>query len=192
MVMWYANRGTGVVLVALLTVSTVLGVLSTARAGTSRWPRFATQGLHRNVSLLSMIMLLAHVATPVLDDFTDLVWYQAAVPFGGSFVAKERLPMALGAAGFDLLVVITITSLVRARLPHRFWRALHLLSYLSWGAGVLHGLLVGTDADTTWSRAVTFACVAAVAVAGLVRLGTWFHEARRHTRHADEALANLP
>ena len=119
MVMWYANRGTGVVLVALLTVSTVLGVLSTARAGTSRWPRFATQGLHRNVSLLSMIMLLAHVATPVLDDFTDLVWYQAAVPFGGSFVAKERLPMALGAAGFDLLVVITITSLVRAFLLER-------------------------------------------------------------------------
>jgi succinate dehydrogenase hydrophobic anchor subunit len=41
--LWYANRATGVVLVVLLTASTALGVSSTARAGSVRWPRFATQ-----------------------------------------------------------------------------------------------------------------------------------------------------
>ena len=36
--LWYANRGTGVVLVALLTLSTALGVISTARAGYAAGP----------------------------------------------------------------------------------------------------------------------------------------------------------
>jgi len=56
--LWYLNRSTGVVLVAVLTVSTALGILSASGAG-SRWPRFARQGLHRNVSLIACAWWLA-------------------------------------------------------------------------------------------------------------------------------------
>ncbi|MBL8931039.1 MAG: ferric reductase-like transmembrane domain-containing protein [Kineosporiaceae bacterium] len=192
MVLWYANRGTGVVLVLLLSAATALGVLSTARAGSTRWPRFATQSLHRNVSLLAMVLLLAHVVTPVVDSFTDLRWFHALAPVNGEYVARHRLPMALAALAFDLLVLITVTSLVRARLPHRAWRGLHLLSYLSWALGVLHGWLLGTDADTLWSRTVTVIAVTVVALAVLVRLATWWHESRRSTRQSDQAMAHLP
>jgi len=179
MVLWYANRGTGVVLMVLLTLSTALGVLATARAGSARWPRFATQGLHRNVSLISGVMLLAHAITPIVDGFVDLRWYHLFAPVGGDYVRRERLPMALAALAFDLFLAITLTSLIRARLPHRIWRGLHLLSYLAWGVGVLHGLLIGTDAATVWSRAITLACLGVVGVAVLIRLGTLFHEHRR-------------
>jgi predicted ferric reductase len=179
MLLWFAIRGTGVVLLALLTLSTALGVLSTARAATTRWPRFATQVLHRNVALLTMSMLLAHVLTAIRHEFVDIRWYDALAPIGGTFTRQERLPMALAAVGFDILVVVTGTSLVRAELPHRFWRGLHLLTYLAWPAGLLHGLLIGTDADTRWSRTVTLSCVAVVGVAALLRLATWFGERRR-------------
>lgn len=56
--LWYAMRAAGVVLVVLLTASTALGVFSTARAGSRRWPRFATQALHRNVSLIASLLLV--------------------------------------------------------------------------------------------------------------------------------------
>jgi len=67
--LWFGNRGTGFVLLMLLTLSTVLGVLSTARLSLRRWPRMLSQGLHRNVSLLAVTFLAAHVATAVVDTF---------------------------------------------------------------------------------------------------------------------------
>lgn len=189
--LWYASRGTGEVLVVLLTLSTALGVLATARAGSARWPRFATQDLHRNVSLLGGLMLIAHVTTLVLHEFVDVRWYHAFVPIGGDYVRQERLPMTLGALAFDLFLLITLTSLIRGRLPHRLWRGLHLFTYLGWGLGMVHGLLIGTDAGTGWGRAITYACLAVVAVAVVIRIGTWVHEHRRRPAPLRNDLADV-
>src|SRR5256885_1998988 len=84
---WYLSRGTGVLLVAVLTLSTALGVLA-MRGGSTRWP----------------------------------------------------------------------------------WFGVDLLSYASWALGLAHGLLIGTDAWTTWNLAVTGASVAVVLAAVVVRL----------------------
>ena len=45
--LWYANRGTGVVLLVVFSLTVLLGVLATDRAVSPWWPRFVTQGLHR-------------------------------------------------------------------------------------------------------------------------------------------------
>jgi DMSO/TMAO reductase YedYZ heme-binding membrane subunit len=173
--LWYANRGTGVVLVAMLTLSTVMGVLSTARTGSALWPRFATQTLHRNVSLITVTLLALHVVTAVADEYVDIRWWMAFVPFGQIY---KPLPMALGVIALDVLAVITVTSLLRHRMNHRSWRAIHLLAYVSWGVGVLHGVLIGTDAGTTWGMGVTIVSVGAVAAAAVTRLATLAHERR--------------
>jgi sulfoxide reductase heme-binding subunit YedZ len=176
--LWFVSRGAGVVLVAVMTLATALGVLSTARAGSARWPRFATQTLHRNVSLLSAVLILLHAGTAIMDGFVDLRWYHVFAPIGGEYVVTERLPLMLSAIAFDCIVVIVVTSLLRARLPHRFWRGVHLLTYLSWGLGVLHGFLIGTDARTWWGLGVTLASLGVVAVAVVIRLTTLAHERR--------------
>ncbi len=188
MQLWFANRGTGVVLVGLLTLSTALGIVATARAGSVRWPRFATQALHRNVSLLTMVMLGAHIATAVADEFVDLTWFDAFAPVAGSYAAKNRLSLAMASVAFDLLLAITVTSLIRARLTHLAWRALHLSSYACWGLGVIHGLLIGTDARTSWSVAVTVVCVGVVVAAIVVRVATWAHERRLGEQPLDEDM----
>ena len=59
--LWYLNRGTGVVLLIVFTATVVLGVLATGRSATPLWPRFVTQGLHRSLAALSVFMLVAHV-----------------------------------------------------------------------------------------------------------------------------------
>lgn len=173
--LWYANRATGVVLVALLTLATGIGVVSTARGGSVRWPRFATQALHRNVSLLAMVMLGLHVAAAVVDTFVDIRWYEAFVPFVGSY---DPLWLGLGAIALDLLVAVTVTSLVRQRLNHRRWRLIHLASYVAWAIGVAHGIGIGTDAFTLWGMGVSAASVGIVAAFCVVRLGTLVHERR--------------
>lgn len=171
--LWFANRGTGVVLVGLLTVSVALGVLSTERAGSRWWPRFLTQGLHRNVALLSVLMLAAHVTTAVADSYVDLRLVDAFVP-GRS--AYEPFWLALGSVALDLLLAVTVTSIVRHRLAHRSWRAIHVTTYAAWVLGLVHGIGMGTDAREPWSVAVTVACVTVVAASAAARLATARHE----------------
>lgn len=75
--MWFANRGTGTVLLVLFTMTTVLGIASTARWTSTWWPRFLTQGLHRTVGLMASILLVAHVTTAVVDEYVDIRWFDA-------------------------------------------------------------------------------------------------------------------
>ena len=166
--LWFANRGTGFALLVLLTISTMLGVLSTARVSPRLWPRMLSQGLHRNVSLLAVTFLAAHVTTAVVDTFVDIRWWHAFVPFSGTY---EPLWLGLGAFALDLIIAVTVTSLFRNRMSHRPWRAIHVLAYAAWGLGLLHGLQMGTDAATVWGAALNFGSLAAVLVTLLVRLG---------------------
>jgi DMSO/TMAO reductase YedYZ heme-binding membrane subunit len=173
--LWYANRATGVVLTGLLTLSTAIGVSSTARAGSARWPRFATQALHRNVSLLAMAMLLTHLGSAVVDSYVDIRWYDAVVPFLGRY---ERGWLGIGAVSSDVLVVVALTSLVRQRLTHRKWRIIHLSAYLAWAIGVVHGIGIGTDSFSVWGLVVNAVSIGVVAAFCVVRVGTLVHERR--------------
>ena len=166
--LWFANRGTGFVLLMLLTLATMLGVLSTARVSPRLWPRMLSQGLHRNVSLLAVTFLAAHVATAVADTFVDIRWYNAFVPFSGTY---KPVWLGLGALGIDLLIAVTATSLLRHRMSHRPWRAIHVMAYAAWGLGLLHGLQMGTDAASVWGAGLNYGCIAVVLLAVLARLG---------------------
>jgi methionine sulfoxide reductase heme-binding subunit len=166
--LWFANRGTGFVLLLLLTFSTMLGVLATARISPRLWPRMLSQGLHRNVSLLAVTFLAAHVTTAVLDTFVDIRWWHAFVPFASTYMPFW---LGLGTLSLDLMIAITATSLLRHKMSHRPWRAIHVMAYASWGLGLLHGLQMGTDAGSVWGAAINYGCIAVVLLAVLARLG---------------------
>jgi sulfoxide reductase heme-binding subunit YedZ len=168
--LWYFNRGTGVVLLVLLSLSVVLGVLAMGGRPGRGLPRFVSQSLHRNLALLSIVALVAHVVTAVVDTYVDIRWWQAIVPAGATY---EPVWLGLGTLSLDLLAVVTLTSLLRTRLGHRSWRAVHLVSWLAWGAAVVHSVGIGTDLASPSGLAVlpVAGCVAAVVVALAVRLG---------------------
>jgi sulfoxide reductase heme-binding subunit YedZ len=164
---WYLARGTGAVALLLLTASVVLGVLGSLRFSSGRWPRFAIDRLHRDVSMLVIVLLVVHIATSVLDGFAPIALTDAVIPF----VSRYRpLWLGLGALSFDILLALVVTSLLRRRLGYRSWRAVHWLAYASWPVAVLHGLGTGSDTKIWWMLALTAVCVAAVVVAVLVRI----------------------
>jgi methionine sulfoxide reductase heme-binding subunit len=163
---WYLTRATGAVALILLTLSVTVGVAAIGRVKTDRWPRFAIDGIHRTVSLLALAFLVIHIATAVLDSFAPIRLADAIIPFAGSY---RPLWLGLGAAGFDLLVAVMITSLLRARLGYRTWRAVHWLSYLAWPVALLHGLGTGSDVRLGWMLAVNVACTTVVLVAVVAR-----------------------
>jgi methionine sulfoxide reductase heme-binding subunit len=165
---WYLARATGAVALLLLTVSVVLGILGSLRFSAGpRWPRFAIDSLHRDTSLLVIVLLVLHVITSVLDGFAPIKLTDAIIPFATPY---RPLWMGLGTVSFDLLIALVVTSLMRRRLGYRSWRAIHWLAYASWPVAVLHGLGTGSDTKTWWMLLLTIACVAAVVIAVLARI----------------------
>ena len=167
--LWYATRATGLVTLLLLTVSVLLGILTAGRFSTQRWPRFLSQGLHRNISLLVLVFLTLHVGTTVIDTYTSIPLTAAFIPFASSYKAAW---LSLGAVALDMLIALIVTSLLRARIGHRAWRRVHWLAYACWPVAVAHGLGTGTDRNATWVFALTVACAVSVVGVGAWRLVT--------------------
>jgi sulfoxide reductase heme-binding subunit YedZ len=157
--LWYLARGTGFVAVVMLTVSVTLGILTSMRWSAPRWPRFVTAGLHKNISLLSVVFLGLHIAGTLFDPVSPVHLLNAVVPFTGKY---RPLGIGLGVVAVDLLAALVITSLLRQRIGYRIWRAVHWSAYACWPVAMLHGLNAGTDAGTRWAHAVYVACAALV------------------------------
>lgn len=174
--LWYLNRGSGVALLAVLTATLCLGIL-TARPGPGRLvPRFVSQQLHRNLGVLALVLVVGHAVTAVVDTYVDIRWWQAVSPFGATY---KPLWLGLGSLAFDVMLLVVLTSVVRGRLGQRAWHAVHVLGYLAWPVAMAHSVGIGTDAASPWGRQVGLGCLAAVAVAAAVRVTADLVAARR-------------
>ena len=164
--LWYTTRGAGAVSLVLLSVVVVLGLLARVRFETRGWPRFLSAAVHRDLALMTLVFLLLHIVTAVVDPFTHLGLVAALVPFGSYY---RTVWLGLGTIAFELLIAIVATSLLRQHIGARVWRAIHWLAYASWPIAVLHGLGSGSDTKAWWSLLITVACVFTVAVAVWIR-----------------------
>ena len=173
--LWYATRATGLVTLLLLTADVVLGILTAARFAGPAWPRFLTIGLHRNISLVAVVFLALHVGTTVVDTYTSISLTDAFVPFLSSY---KQFWLGLGAVAGDLLIALIVTSLLRQRLGHRAWRAVHWCGYVCWPVALVHSAGIGTDAARSWVFYLTIGCVAAVAAALASRVMSYWPERR--------------
>ena len=158
--LWYITRATGLVALVLLTASMALGLLSSVRYQSRGWPRFVTAGLHRNASLLACAFTGVHIITTLADGFVPIRLQDVVIPF---ISAYRPLWLGLGAIAFDLLLALTVTSLLRTRMSYRTWRLVHWTAYLCWPVAVLHGLGTGSDTPVRWVLLLTLVCVAVVA-----------------------------
>ncbi|HET8559655.1 MAG TPA: ferric reductase-like transmembrane domain-containing protein [Marmoricola sp.] len=166
--LWLATRATGVGAFVLLTASFGLGLVATRRGlARRRWPRFASQQLHRNVTLLALAMLVVHVVTTLLDSYVHVGWWAWIIPGVSGYLP---LAVALGTVAFDLIIVLVATSLLRARMSGRSWRLIHGAAYVAWPLAFLHFLLAGTDAASGgWGTYLAGACLMVLGLAAGAR-----------------------
>ncbi|QEC50377.1 ferric reductase [Baekduia soli] len=167
MALWYLTRATGAAALVLLTLSLVLGIVNVRRFASPRVPRFLVDGGHRTTSLLVVVLLGIHIGTSVFDGYAPIRLVDAVIPFGSAY---RPVWLGLGALAFDLLLALIVTSLLRARLGLRAWRAVHWLAYACWPVALVHGLGTGSDVRAGWLTWLSLACAAAVVTAIGVRL----------------------
>ena len=166
---WYLTRSSGLVALVLLTATIVLGVVASVGWTTQRWPRFLSQNVHRNLSLLCLVFLGIHVATTVLDGYVPIGLVDVFLPFHSPY---RPLYIGLGALGLDLLLAVLVTSALRHRIGYGSWRFVHWLAYLCWPIALIHGLGSGTDTQLPLVLGVEAVCTAAVLAAFAWRMAT--------------------
>jgi len=136
--LWYADRGSAVVLYPALWAAVATG--AARRLPVLPVLRDASRRHHVTVSVFAVLVGLIHgvlgtVDTAViLDGAAPMPAYGPTVLLGG---------VAVGAVG-ALLTGIAVLGFLD---PRRFDRpvVVHALAYLGFGVGTLHALLVGTD-----------------------------------------------
>jgi sulfoxide reductase heme-binding subunit YedZ len=165
--LWYATRGLGASTLVVLTATVVLGILTATRWSGEETPGFVAVDLHRNLSLLAICLLLAHVVTTVLDPFAHISVRDVLIPVGAAY---RPIWLGFGVVAFWVLIGIAATSLLRGRIGVRLWRLLHWAAYASWPLAFVHGLGTGSDARAPWLVAIAAACGAAIVVAFAERL----------------------
>ena len=164
---WYATRGLGAATLIVLTCTVVLGIVTATRWIGQSTPAFVTADLHRNLSMIALGLLLAHIITTVLDPFAHISVRDVIIPFGATY---RPIWLGLGVVAAEIMVVVAATSMLRDRVGPRAWRAIHWIAYASWPIAVIHGLGTGSDARAPWLIGVVVSCVVAVLLALLTRI----------------------
>jgi sulfoxide reductase heme-binding subunit YedZ len=164
---WYVLRSSGLVALVLLTAVMVLGVATSSGWRIAGQPRFVTGALHRSISLLSVVFVLLHVVTTLLDHDAGVSLVASVIPFAP---ATNGFWVGVGVVSSDLVLALIATSLLRRRMGFAGWRATHWLAYLCWPTAFAHGVGMGSDATTWWFQALAFACLAVVVVATAARV----------------------
>ncbi|HVA52837.1 MAG TPA: ferric reductase-like transmembrane domain-containing protein [Acidimicrobiales bacterium] len=164
--LWYTTRATGMVALVLFTLVVSLGTLVANRVGGTVVGRFEVNELHRSVSIVAVVFLAIHILTTVLDSYAPTGWLSAIVPLTSDY---RRIGVAVGAAAFDLILAVWISSLLKVRVKNETWRFIHWFSWLAFSSAVLHAYLTGTDAKSGAGLAVVAACALCVFGAALWR-----------------------
>jgi DMSO/TMAO reductase YedYZ heme-binding membrane subunit len=123
--------------------------------------------LHRFLTICWVPFVGLHVVSMVLDAVARISLIDLVIPFRVSYAS---LAIGLGTVGFDLLLVVTVTSYLRRRIDPLAWRWLHRLSYPMFGVFALHALLSGTDFARTLVLAPAAGVVAFIVIVTLARL----------------------
>lgn len=179
--LWYLTRATGILSLVLLSATVVIGVVASIGWTSADWPRFASQLMHRNLSLFCLVLIGIHIVTTVADGFVPIGYLDAFIPFLSPY---RPLWVGLGALAFDTLLAVAITSGLRSRIGARAWRGVHYLAYACWPIAVLHGLGTGTDARLSLALLIEVLCIVSV-----VSAITWRILAARRVPNARRVAA---
>ena len=149
---WWVARSGGIVALVLTGLAVIWGLaLSTKVMQGTPTPKWLLS-LHRWLGGLSVTFTGVHIAALVLDSYIHFGVAEILVPY-----ASEWQPgaVAWGIVSMYLLLAVQLTSLLMKRIPRRWWKRVHMTSWLLFWTGLIHGVTAGTDATHPVYVAVT-------------------------------------
>jgi len=165
---WLASRAAGVVALALVTGSTLLGLAMASRAHRPRRRRAARLvTLHEQLALTGLVAIAVHGIALLGDPWLRPGLAGIALP---GAMAYRPLLTSLGVVAGWLAALLGLSYYLRGRIGVQRWRTIHRLTLVAYALAVAHTLGAGTDAGSAWLRWPLLVSAALVLVLSLRRL----------------------
>lgn len=146
---WYLSRAAGISAYLSLTASTVLGLAIATRIA-DRWlSRPVVFTLHEQLAWLGLTATGLHVGALLMDSHISLRVADLLIPFASPY---RPLAMALGIVSAYLVIAITGSFYIRARIGQRAWRLLHMASFATFALATGHGIMAGSSTSQPWMQ----------------------------------------
>lgn len=163
---WVLARVAGLGSYAALAIALITGIaLRTAVLDWMATNRIV-RSLHEYSTVLWIPLAAIHIISLLLDTTAKLGLADVVVPFHSSY---GQLAIGLGAISLDVLIVVTVTGLLKRRMRKDLWIWLHRLSYGAFALIFLHAVLSGTDFSDPTVSAITWGTAAALMTLLIVR-----------------------
>lgn len=178
---WYLSRSTGMVAYVFSWFSMVTGLLITGRQAQS-WPGVATTNdLHRQASLVSVIMMFAHVLVLLTDNYIGYTLSSLFIPdLNGPYAP---IAVGIGQIALPVALIVTLTAEWRTTLG-KAWRWIHVGAFFVFVAASIHGIYSGTDTRIPFVSALYVVAICSVVFLTVYRLR--FRTLERQQRHVTQ------
>jgi predicted ferric reductase len=147
-VTWFLARGSGITLYLLIWAAVVLGLGVTTGLLDRLASRAVIYSLHRFVAALAYGFLSVHLVSLFIDDVVRFDLVDLVVPFAAGWGEPWT---GLGVLAMYLFLLIGASSALLRRLPYRWWRGVHWLTFPLWVLALAHGVGAGTDTGASWA-----------------------------------------
>lgn len=146
---WLAGRASGVVALALVTLSVGIGLTMSARL--MRRPGLARRltAVHEQAALAGLVAIAVHGLTLLGDPWLHPGLSGITVPFVSAY---RPFWTGLGIVGGWLAAVLGLSFYVRRWIGPRLWRRAHRATVAVYALSLLHTIGAGTDAGSPWLR----------------------------------------
>lgn len=178
MVLWVLLRAAGIGAYVALFLSVVWGLVSTTGVVTKRVTKPAGNHFHAVIAATGLVLLGIHLVLLVVDTYMPFGTLDVLVPLYASY---RPIATMLGVLAMYAMVVITVSSWIRKRVPTNLWRSIHVMAVPAFALALLHGVFAGTDSTRGGMLALYGGTGLFVLFLVLVRSLTYGHRAPRPT-----------
>ncbi|WP_236049069.1 translation initiation factor III [Paractinoplanes ovalisporus] len=165
----YTEYYIGVITLVSLSITIMIGLVSTDRLVLSIRQRVLLQSAHRTTGIIAVTSLFLHVWMKVVEKHASVI--DAFIPF--LYPGDNKVWVGFGTISGWVMILVMWTGIARSRFIGRgspwMWRGIHSVSYLIWPTALMHGLSAGRPA-ATWVIVSYIVCVLGVLVGLAVRL----------------------
>jgi sulfoxide reductase heme-binding subunit YedZ len=130
-------------------------------------PNRVLRSLHEYTTVLWIPLSVIHLGSLLLDSTARIGVLDLVVPFHAEY---GTLATGLGALAVDLLLVVTVTGLLKRRIQPDVWKWLHRLAYVSFALIFFHAVFSGTDFSDPVVSAISWAAAAMLLALALARV----------------------
>lgn len=165
-IFWLASRAAGVVAVAMLSFTVIVGLMQGGRLPLGFKARDLNR-VHEFCSLAAIVAIVLHGALLLADPWLQPTISQILVPFTLDY---RSFYTGLGIVGAWVAVILGLSYYVRQHIGIKRWKTLHRFTIVAYALSVVHVLGAGTDAGETWLKTPLLASAGIVAVLFVLRV----------------------